>query len=167
MAVLITQRALIESEISQLICDGRLFPHVAYVSRARWQQLSKPYVIESDKHFVGVCAVYYFGKWIKLGPLEILNKYHGMGFGKCLLKKIVEDNQHLHIFIGSSNPSVKHIIESLKFRALPGFLSLPKEVKLFLLRKMSNHLSASFFYEGIKKGFFLSRKDIKYYIKNP
>jgi len=167
MEVLITQRKLTDSEITTLIHDGKFFPHVAYVSRSRWQSLSQPYIVEVDGVFAGVCAAYHFDKWIKLGPLEVLKLYHGKGVGKILLQKIVNDNKDLNIFIASSNPSVKHIIESFKFTPISNILSLPKEVKLFLLEKIFEHLSFNFFYEGLRKNFFLLRRDVKYYIKGP
>lgn len=167
MDVTIIQRKLSESEITLLIQDGKQFPHVAYVGKARWQKFSKPYIVEVKRKFAGVCATYHFDNWIKLGPLEVLHKHHGRGFGKLLLKRIIEDNKYLHIFIASSNPSVKHIIESFKFQTVGNFLSLPKIVKLFLFRQIFEHLNFNFFYEGIRKKFFFYRKDLKYYIKNP
>lgn len=167
MAVSITQRKLTESEISSLMQDGKLFPHVAYVNRSRWQSFSCPYIVEVDGIFAGICAIYYFDKWVKLGPLEVLKLYHGKGIGRVLLQKIVDNNKALNIFIASSNPSVKHIIESLDFQTIPNFLSLPKKIKIFLLKKIFEHLSFNFFYEGFRKNFFLLRRDIKYYIKSP
>lgn len=167
MEVIIKQRKLTDSEITSLIHDGKFFPHVAYISRSRWQSFSRPYIVEVDGIFAGICAVYYFEKWIKLGPLEVLKLYHGKGIGKILLQKIVDDNKDLNIFIASSNPSVIHIIESFKFTSIPNIFSLPKEVKLFLLKKIFEHLSFNFFYEGFRKNFFLLRRDIRYYIKGP
>ncbi len=164
MAVSIKQRKLTESEIASLMLDGKLFPHVAYVSKSRWQSFSRPYIVEVDGIFAGICAVYYFDKWVKLGPLEVLRLYHGKGIGRVLLQKIIDDNKDLNIFIASSNPSVKHIIESFDFQTVPNFLSLPKEVKIFLLKKIFEHISFQFFYEGFRKNFFLLRKDIKYYV---
>lgn len=165
MNISIKRRRLTESEITQLMQDNRLFSHVAYVSRARWRRFSDLYIIEVDQNFAGVCAVYTFGHWVKLGPVELLKRYHGKGLGKRLLKNIIDDNKHVSLFIASSNPTVQHIIETLGFQKIPNFISLPKKIKLFLLRQTIEHLNIPFFYEGIRKGFFLLRKDTKYYIK--
>lgn len=165
MNIHIKRRSLTDLEITELIQDYRLFPHAPYVSRARWRRFSDPYIIEVESKFVGICVVYKFGQWIKLGPLGILNKYQGKGLGKYLLRKIINDHKNTSIFIASSNPSVKHIIESFGFEIKPNFLSLPKELKFFLFKQIFEHLNFSFFIEGIRKKFFLLRKDVKYYIK--
>lgn len=165
MSTSISRRRLTEKEITLLINDARIFPDIAYVSRTRWSRFAQPYIIEDNNVFVGVCAVYYFDKWIKLGPLEILKKFHGKGMGKRLLHRVVNDHNNHSIVLASSNPVVQHIAETLSFKNIPQFLSLPKIVQLFLLRQLIEHLNMSFFYEGIRKKFFLNRKNIKYYIK--
>ncbi len=165
MKISIIRRKLTELEITQLMRDNQLFSHIAYVSKARWRRFTNPYIIEVDNKFAGVCAVYTFNNWVKLGPLELLKQYHGKKLGKQLLERIVDDNRQVSIFIASSNPAVQHIIETLEFQQIPNFISLPKKIQLFLLRQITEHLNISFFYEGIRKKFFLKRKDIKYYVK--
>lgn len=145
--------------------DTRLFPHVAYVSRARWRRFTNPYIIEVDSKFTGVCAVYTFDNWIKLGPLVLLQKYHGKGLGKKLLLNIINDYNKTSIFMASSNPAVQHIIKSYNFQLFSSFLSLPMEVQMFLFRQLVEHLNVSFVLEGIRKKFFLKRLEIKFYAR--
>ena len=77
--------------------DVRLFPDLVFVSRARWRRLIDPYVLEVDRVFAGVCGVYSFDRWIKLGPLVLLKKYHGCKLGKRLLKTIIDDHSTVSV----------------------------------------------------------------------
>ena len=145
--------------------DVRLFPDLVFVSRARWRRLIDPYVLEVDRVFAGVCGVYSFDRWIKLGPFVLLKKYHGCKLGKLLLKTIVDDHPSIPIFITSSHPAVQHAVESFKFQQISSFFSLPREVQCFLIRQIMEHMNMSFLYEAIRKKFFLQGGERKFYVR--
>lgn len=165
MNITIVRRSLKDQEIALLIRDARFFPDIAYVSKVRWKRFSNPYIIEINKSFAGICALYTFDMWVKIGPLELLKKYHRKGLGKYLLHRIIDDYKDRSIILASSNPATQHIAETLEFKTVPNFMSLPKTVRRFLLRQLIEHMNFLFFYEGIRKKFFLKRKNIRYYIK--
>lgn len=165
MSISIKRRSLTGPEVTCLMQDVRLFPDIAYVSLVRWRRLSDPYVLEVDRMFSGVCGVYSFDRWIKLGPLVLLKKYHGYKLGKHLLKTIIDDHPNISIFITSSHPAVQHTIESFGFQQVSSFFSLPKEVKRFLIRQITEHMNISFLYEAIRKRFFLRKEKRKFYVR--
>jgi GNAT superfamily N-acetyltransferase len=144
--------------------DILLFPNLAYVSPSRWQHFKKPYCLLIGDQLAGVCQVYEFNNWIKLGPLVLLAKHHGKGLGKILLGKIIDDHTRTNIFIASSNPAVIHIVESLGFQRISHYFLLPQEVKLFLFKQLIEHVNITFVREGIRKKFFLHRNKIKLFI---
>ncbi len=165
MSISIRRRSLTESEITRLVQDVRLFPDLAYVSPVRWRRLIDPYVLEVDRVFAGVCGVYNFNQWIKLGPLVVLEKYHGNGLGKLLLKTIIDDHSAVSVFITSTHPAVQHVMESFGFQHVSSFFSLPKEVKRLLIRQITEHMNILFLYEALRKGFFLQKGIRKFYVR--
>lgn len=166
MAITIVQRKLTESEITELVENVRLFPNLAYVSPSRWRHFTNPYCILVDGYFAGVCAIYSFKNWVKLGPLVILKKHQGKGLGKKLLHKIIHDHNDRSIFIASSNPVVQYIVTCFDFQQISSFFSLPKDVQLFLIRQLVEHLNIAFITESIRKKLFLRRSGIKFFGKS-
>lgn len=167
MNVSIVRRKLTPPEIFELIENIRLFPNLAYVSPRRWKQFINPYCLLLDGHLAGVCQIYSFNKWIKLGPLVLLAKHQGKGLGKLLLTKIITNHKNRHIFIVSSNPKVQHIIECNNFQRISDYFSLPKEVQLFLIKQLIEHLNLLFLIEIIRKKLFSTRGETRLYIKHP
>ncbi len=165
MVISIVRRKLTELEITELVENVRIFPNLAYVSPNRWRHFADPYCLLVDGHFAGVCAIYNFKNWVKLGPLVLLQKFHGKGLGKNLLHKIIQDNINTSIFIVSSNPAVQYIVTSCDFQHISSYFSLPLSVQLFLIQQLVEHLNFSFIREGIRKKFFLRRGEIKFYVK--
>lgn len=161
----IKRRPLTELEITRLMQNVRLFPDLAYVSRAHWHHLVDPYILEADRMFAGICGIYSFDNWIKLGPLVLLKKYHDRKLGKRLLRTIVDDHPNVSIFITSSHPTVQHAIETFGFQQKSSFFSLPKMVKFFLIRQITEHINASFLYEAMRKKFFFKKRKRKYYVR--
>lgn len=164
MNISIKRRRLTETEMDQLIVDTTLFPHIAYVSKNRWRRMKIPYCLMVGGQFAGVCGIYSFDKWIKIGPLVLLQKYHGLGLGKHLFKVIFDDHKKTSIFITSSNPAVHQIMSSFDFQELPSFFSIPFKVKMFLIRQLTEHLNFSVAKEGIRK-MFLPKGKRKYFLK--
>lgn len=164
MIISVNRRKLSEAEISLLIRDLPLFPNLAYVSRSRWRHMKNPYCLLASDQFAGVCGIYRFDGWIKIGPLVLLQKYHGQGLGRQLLKVIFDDHKNTSIFITSSNPAVHQIMSSFDFQELPGVFSIPFKVKMFLIRQITEHINISVAQEGIRK-LFLQKGKRKYYVK--
>lgn len=163
----ISRRQLTEKEAEMLINDVVYYPDLVYVKKSRFISLKNPYVLEEDGQFVGICGIYRIkDNWVKLGPLVFLHKYHGKGFGKLLLNKIVADLKDKNIFITSSNIAVQKIIEKLEFRKVNGYLKLPFAVQLFLITHIYEHLSEKYITEFFRKLFTMKRNQRKYYIKN-
>ncbi len=165
MAISIVRRKLTESEIRGLINDIRLYPNLAYISPTRFHHLTRPYCVSVDGRFSGICGVYSFDTWIKLGPLVLLQRFHGKGIGRKLLDTIISDHKNMSIYIASSNSAVQHIITSHNFKQIPSYFQLPHEVKLFLLRQLIEHLNLNFLTEGLRKKCFQRRGEIKFYVK--
>lgn len=165
MIISIIRRNLTESEIKSLINDIRLYPNLAYVSPARFRHLSKPYCVSVDGCFAGICGIYSFDTWIKLGPLVLLHRFHGLGVGRKLLDKIITDHKKTSIYIASSNPAVQHIITSHAFKQIPSYFQLPNKVKLFLLSQLVEHFNLNFLKEGLRKKFFQRRGETKFYVR--
>ena len=103
----ITRRPLKENEINLLMKDIELYPDLVYVKESRFRKYNDAYIVEQDKEFVGLCGIYEMKDWVKLGPLVFLKKFHGKGYGKILLNKIVNDYSNTNIFITSSNIAVQ------------------------------------------------------------
>jgi len=103
--------------------------------------------------------------WIKLGPLVFLKKYHGKGYGKILLKKIVIDYSNKNIFITSSNIAVQKIISRLGFKEINGYFKLPTPILLFLIKQLYEHIHWKMITEFFRKIFTMTRNARKYYIK--
>ncbi len=78
--------------------------------------------------------------WVKLGPLVFLKKFHGKGYGKILLNKIVNDYSNKNIFITSSNIAVQKIIGRLGFDEINSYFKLPAPILLFLIKQLYEHI---------------------------
>lgn len=160
----IANRNLSDGEIKKLIRDVAFFPDLIYVSHEIWSK-QPVYVIESDGQMLGVVIVYVFGNWIKIGPLVILKKFHGKGYGKLLLRMVFEKYKNKNAFMSSTNPAVGKITLKHGFHTEKNFLSLPNIVKLFLLRQLVDYLRIKNASEAIRKNFFGRRNKRKYFIK--
>jgi RimJ/RimL family protein N-acetyltransferase len=162
----IVKRPLKEREIDLLMSDIRSYPSLIYVKKARLIKYREPYVVEDEGEFVGMCAAYEFDNWVKLGPFVFLKKFHGKGYGKILLTKIVGDYVKKDIYITSSNIAVQKIIEKLDFKEIGGLFDLPLSVKMFLLRQMYEHIHWKMITEFIRKKMTMKSSARKYYIKH-
>ncbi len=124
-----------------------------------------PYCLMVRGKFAGVCGIYSFDGWIKIGPFVLLQKYHGLGLGKHLLKVIFDNHKNTSIFITSSNPVVHQIMSSFDFQELPSVFFIPFKVKMFLILQLTEHINISVAQEGIRK-LFLQKGKRKYYVKH-
>ncbi len=165
MNQIIKRRKLTNTEVDLLIRDTKFFSSLIYVSKERWLGFENPYIIGEDDNFVGVCMIYELKDWIKIGPLVVLKKYQGKGFGKKLLYRIVEDYKNKNIFITSSNPNVKKILDKLNFTYINNYFSLPLKMKLFLIKQLYEHISFNMLMEFIRKKFTLNKERRSYFVK--
>lgn len=161
----ILQRPLKDYEINLLIEDIKLYPSLIYVKKSRFEKYKNAYVIEENGQFVGICAIYEMKDWVKLGPLVFLKKFHGKGYGKILLNKIVSDYSNKNIFITSSNIAVQKTIDKLNFKEVDGYHKLPIPIILFLFKQLYEHVHWKMITEFFRKKFTMTRNDRKYYIK--
>lgn len=161
----IVRRPLSDSEIELLIKDITYYPDLIYVKQSRLKTYKNAYVVEEDEQFVGICGIYEINDWIKLGPLVLLKKYHGKGYGKILLSRIVSDHSNKNIFITSSNIVVQKIISRLNFKEVSGYFKLPTKIQVFLIGNFYEHLHWKLITEFLRKLFLMKRNVRKYYIK--
>jgi len=160
----IVRRKLEDQEIKSLIADTKSFPDLTYVSKSRWQSFASPYVLEIDNSFAGVCIIYELTNLVKIGPLVILKKYQGKGYGKILMKKVIDDNNDKNLYIGSSCPILSKIVIGFGFKKVTVF-SLPKEIKLFLIKQLFDYLSFNLITEAVRKRLNLKRGKYGFFVK--
>lgn len=162
----IVRRYLKEKEIDLLIEDIKLYPDLIFVKKSRFKKYNNAYIVEKDGEFVGMCGIYKIKDWIKLGPLVFLKKFHGRGYGKILLNRIVNDYSNKNIFITSTNIAVQRIVSKLNFKEIDGYYKLPPQIILFLFKQLNEHIGWKIVTEFFRKKFSMSRHTRKYYIKN-
>jgi GNAT superfamily N-acetyltransferase len=162
----ITRRPLKENEINLLMEDIKLYPSLIYVKKSRFKKYQNTYVVEEDRQFVGICGIYEIKDWVKLGPLVFLKKFHGKGYGKILLNKIVSDYSNKNIFIDSSNIAVQKIISRLNFKEVNGFFNLPTSILLYSIKFLYEYIHWKLITEFFRKKFTMKRNTRKYYIKS-
>ncbi len=161
----ITRRPLKEIEIKFLLEDIKSYPDLVFIKESRFRKYDNAYIVEQYKEFVGLCDIYEIKDWVKLGPLVFLKKYHGKGYGKILLNKIVDDYSNKNIFITSSNIAVQKIISRLNFQEVAGYFNLPFPILLFLIKQLCEHIHWKMVTEFFRKKFTMIRNVRKYYIK--
>ena len=161
----ITRRSLKENEIKLLMNDIKLYPDLVFIKESRFRKYNNAYIVEQDKEFVGLCGIYEMKDWVKLGPLVFLKKFHGKGYGKILLNKIVNDYSNKNIFITSSNIAVQKIISRLGFDEIKGYFKLPFTILLFLFKQLYEHIHWKMVTEFFRKKLTMTRNDRKYYVK--
>ena len=161
----IIKRRLTDYEIDKLICDIKFYPDLTYVSKNHWKRIKTLLVLEEEHQFAGVCAVYEFRGWIKIGPLVLLNDFHGKGYGKLLVSKVLNSYHDKNIFAASTNPIVKSLLLKLHFANIDSFMSIPFEVKLFLFKQMIEYFNIPLVSEAIRKRITTKRGAFSYYIK--
>ncbi len=161
----IVRRPLRDNEIKLLLNDIVFYPDLIYVKQSRFKTYKDAYVVEEDGQFVGICGIYQINDWVKLGPLVLLKKYHGKGYGKILLNKIIFDYSNKNIFITSSNIAVQKIISRLGFVEVSGYLKLLTQIQMFLIGNFYEHMHWKLVTEFFRKLFLMKRNIRKYYIK--
>ena len=114
--------------------------------------------------FTGVCVVFFLKDWVKIGPLVILKKFQGKGYGGQLLKQVVDENRDKNLFIASSNKVVEKMALRLGFTRKKYF-DLPISIKLFLLKQLYDYLNARLVLEAVRKKMLLKRGKFKFFLR--
>jgi GNAT superfamily N-acetyltransferase len=161
----IMRRPLTENEIDLLMKDITFYPDLIYVKKSRLMKYTDAFVFEENGNFVGICAIYDIGDWVKLGPFVFLRAYHGKGYGQKLFAAVVSAYSHKNLFLSSSNGPVQKIVGTLQFDEVQNYLSLPGAIQRFLIGNMYEHVHWKLITEFLKKRFTMSRNARKYYIK--
>ena len=163
--ITIQKRPLTQGEAFLLINDIQEYPDLLYVSEHRFLSLPVAYVAEVDGQFAGVCGVYEFGTWIKLGPLVALKTFHGMGIGRKLIERILIDFPDRNAHISSSNIKVQKVVLSLGFTERESFFSLPNVVKKFLFGQLMDMISIKLIVDSTRKFFQYKRGPMRWYVR--
>jgi GNAT superfamily N-acetyltransferase len=165
MRISIIQRRLTDLEISELVNETQLFPNLIYISPNHWRRFTNPYCLLVDDHFAGVCTIHDHNNWVKIGPLVLLQRYHGKGLGKILLQHITQNNRNKSLFITSSNPAAQQIVNSLGFNKVSSIFSIPMRILILLAFQSVQYINIRLLSEGIRKKLRFQRGIREYYIK--
>ncbi len=159
--VIIEKRKLREDEASLLTEESRKFLHLGLIKRKLWHKFDFLYVATERNNLVGVCVVTHLKNWFKIGPVIILEKYQRQEYGRLLLANVVDKYKQTNIYIGSSNPAILKITEGLGFKKVNSFISLPKEIKIYLILYFFGRLDLEYILDSTKKK--LKNKNKYYY----
>lgn len=157
-------RELTDDEIKLLVVESKKSFHLTLITKRKWKSFGSIYVLEDKNAFVGVCVVIHLKDIYKLGPVIVLRKYQGKGYGKILLKRVVADFEGKKLYIGSSNPKMSRIISSLGFKKLSSLWKLSLSVKAYLLHYIVESLNPAFVIDFLKKK-FSGRPSYIFYMK--
>lgn len=160
----ITKRKLTDMEIDILVLEMRNFPDVGLYTKNQWKSFTDIYIATNNYQIIGVCVVIPIKKWIKIGPVIILQAYQEKGYGKQLLQFIVSKLKDKNLYIGSSNVRVEKIMEKLKFERVNTFVNLPGEIKIYLVKHFFQRISWEYLFDAIPKIFQKSGK-YRYFVK--
>lgn len=161
----IVRRNLSKIEASLLVQEMRNFPDIVYFSESHLSHLPHTFVAEIDGQFAGVCGVYEIGTWIKLGPLVVLQEYHGRGLGRALIQKVLQNYPNKNFLIISSNTKVQRIALTSGFAECRSFFALPNIVKFALARQLVHMLNTRLILEKIRKSIHYKRGPMRWYVR--
>ena len=161
----IVRRNLSKIEASRLVQEMRDFPDIVYFSESHLCHLPHTFVAEFDGQFAGVCGVYEIGTWIKLGPLVVLQEYHGRGLGRALIDVILQHYPSHNYLIISSNKIVQRIALTSGFAECRSFFALPNIVKFALARQLVHMLNTRLILEKIRKSIHYKRGPMRWYVR--
>lgn len=164
--ITVVKRKITDKEAELLVHDIKFFPDLFYYSEAILLSLPVTCVVEVDGQFAGMCGLYEFITWIKIGPLVVLNRYQGLGLGRILLEHVVHAYSRKNLYTLSSNPRVQHVVQSLGFiKQNWGLIGIPWEVQRFLFKELISKVSLKFIKESIRKSFTYKRGEVCYFVR--
>lgn len=165
MSLIITKRKLTDGEIDLLTEDITQFPHLGYMGKNLWNRLGETYVAYINDSFVGVCTAVPLKGWVKIGPLEIIRKYQGYGYGKELISYVINRYPDINVFFGSSNPKIISIARKLKFKSENNFFRIPRTIQIYLMKYLWDRLSIRFLIDTWKKSLVKRHGDYHYFLR--
>jgi len=151
MKISIQKRKLSSLESKILEAETMDFIHTGFTSQHIWQKYFPVYVMAAGNKLIGIVNIVGLNEWMKIGPVVILAKYQGKGYGGKILKHVVSDMKNNNLYIGSSNPYIWRIVEGLGFERLDNYLKLPREIKIYLLKYFLERLNFEFIINEAKK----------------
>ncbi len=162
----ISKEKLTIQEINLLYEESKKSPDIGLINEKVWKQFKNIFILKNGKELIGVCVAVELKKWVKLGPIIIVGRYQGKGYGRLILTHVVKYYRNINLYIGSSNLKVVKIIRSLKFRKIGGFLSLPKEVRFYILfTYFIQRFSFEYVIDAFKKLLTYKREKYHYFLK--
>lgn len=165
MKTMIRKRPLTATETDTLTKELPLFPDIGLIDPNAWNKTFPViYVATTDKTLIGICAAVPLKHWIKIGPLVVLKKYHGKGYGKRLFAHVVKQLPNQNLYIGSSNPIVWKMALAASFQKEKSFWKLSTEIKIYLIRYFCERLSLSFITDALNKR--MTKRTYYYFLKN-
>lgn len=166
MVLSVRKRKLTESETQTISKASRSFPHLGLLDDQFTRFFHRIYVVAIGKKLAGICCVVELKNWYKIGPIIILDKYQGRGYGKILFSYVVADLKGNNLYIGSSNPAIWKLAESKRFISVKHYLDLPNEIKKYLATYLRQRFGLNFVFDAIYKKIKHGRGEYKYYIKS-
>lgn len=164
--MLISKRRLRDNEIDTLVRQLLNFPHVGWMSASGWRKAGNVYVATEKQEFVGVCRFVILPHWTKLGPFIIVRKFQGKGYGKQLLKHVIDDLVGHNLYIGSSSPAVDALSLKNGFKRESNYFRIPWEIQKYLISYFFERLNDTFIRDQLKKQLTqIKGKPYFYYLK--
>lgn len=159
----ITYRKLTDQEKQILERETKKSPHMGFIRRDVWTSFEKVFVLQNNIQLIGVCAPIRLRHWYKLGPVLVLSKFQGSGFGKKLLSHALNYFPHTNLYIGTPNPRVVSIVTKLGFVRVNGWV-LPLEIKAYLLSYLFQRFSWEYITDAIQKKFTSHQWKYSYFV---
>lgn len=163
MNEVITYRVLTIREQLILEAETKKSPYIGFIRHNVWDSFGKVFVLENKKQLIGVCVPVRLRHWCKLGPILVLSKFQGKGFGKILLSHAFNHFSNENLYIGAPNDRIVSIVTKLGFTKVRG-LNLPIEIKTYLFSYLFQRFSLEYITDAIRKKFTTHRWKYSYFI---
>ncbi len=164
MTVTIQERKLTKQEINILAQETRKSIHIGYIAPPVWGKFRRVFVASNGNNLLGVCVVVPLKRFLKLGPVVVLEEHQGKRIGSKLLSAVVNTLCHNNLYIGSSNVQIRKIILKLGFNEVR-YLQLPLEVMRYLLGYIWQRGSLQYLQDSLAKIFRHRRGKYRYYLR--
>lgn len=163
MKMCIEKRKLVEEEINRLIQEMKKFPDIGLFTKNLWKDFQDIFVAQKNGNLIGVCTIVDLGTWIKIGPLIVLSKFQGKGYGKLLFTHVMNTYKKKNLYIGSSHPRIWTIVEKRGFQRVGNFFSLPFVIQRYLIMYFFKRFNSDFLFDTLRKKLISKRGPYRYY----
>ena len=164
MTVMIKERQLTKQEIDILALETKKSIHIGYIAPHVWREFDYIFVASDGNNLLGVCVVVPLKRYLKLGPVVVVEEHQGKGVGSKLLSAIIKSLGHHNLYIGSSNVQIKKIILKLGFTEVR-YLQLSLEIMMYLLSYIWQRGSLLYLQDSLAKIFRHRRGKYRYYLR--